>query len=89
MASLLAGPDFDLLPFDLISKRLAPKGRLVDGEDYAAALREELDLSEEGDEFIPTFQPAESLRILDPRVPEDAEAKIRARLGPFFNWREG
>lgn len=87
VGSMLAGPDFDMLPFDLISKDLARAGRLADAEDYAGILRESLDQNEEADEYSVSFLPSESLRILGAQVPEDAEAKIQARLGPFFNWK--
>lgn len=87
-AGMLGKPDFDLLPFDVISNLFAPQGRLEEGRDYARELREELDRSEEADEFAVTYAPTESLAILDPQVPDDAEAKIRARLAPFFNFRE-
>lgn len=86
--SMQAGPDYDMLPFDLVSKRLAPQGRLVDKEDYAEALREELEISEDADEFSVSYIPSDSLRILEAAVPDDAGAKIRLRLAPFFNWRE-
>lgn len=87
-ASMLGEPDFDLLPFDIISGKLAPNGRLLDGPDYAQAIREELDRSDEGDEQSTAPAYTESLAILDPGVPDDAEAKVRARLAPFFNFRE-
>jgi exodeoxyribonuclease V gamma subunit len=86
-ASMVSAPDFDMLPFALISDRLAPQGMLSDEGDYAAILREELDLSEDADEYSASYVPSESLRILNPEVPDDAERKIRARLGPFFNFR--
>src|SRR5690606_23831523 len=86
-ASIVSAPDFDMLPFPLISDRLAPKGMLADAGDYAAILREELELSGEADSFQASYVPTESLRILDPSVPADAERKIRLRLGPFFNFR--
>ncbi len=78
-------PDFDLLPFELIAKRLAPSGRLLDGENYAEALREEIEYAGESHDSS-AYQPNEGLRILNPSVPEDAERKIRARLERFFNF---
>lgn len=83
---IFTGRDFDLLPFDLIAKRLAPQGRLVDGVDYVQALRDELEFAEDAPDWFAPVLP-ESQILLDPEVPEDAERKIRARLGLFFNFK--
>jgi exodeoxyribonuclease V gamma subunit len=83
--AMLAGAGFDALPFDAIQKVLAPQNHLVRGIDYAAALREELEEDDEPE--WGAFPPPDSEVLLAPRVPDDAEAKIRARLGPFFNFR--
>jgi exodeoxyribonuclease V gamma subunit len=83
--AMLTGTDFDLLPFDAIQQALAPKGRLEAGLDYAAVLREELEDDDEPEWGALPVPDSETL--LAPRVPDDAEAKIRARLGPFFNWK--
>jgi hypothetical protein len=89
-AAMLAETDFDLLPFDAIAKRLAPQGRLIgglaEGRDYAELLREELEYAEDAPDFFAPAPP-ESRLLLDPAVPGDAEAKIRARLSPFFNFK--
>jgi hypothetical protein len=82
----LAGPDFDLLPFDAIAKHLLENGytwRLRADGDYAAILRDEI-ADSEGKEHA-AWKATESVRILSPRVPDDAFAKIHSRLGPFFN----
>ncbi|MDB5048275.1 MAG: hypothetical protein JWO30_1346 [Fibrobacteres bacterium] len=91
VGSILGDTDFDLLPFDLIAKRLAPQGRLIDGadrggEDYAQALRDELEFADDAPDYFAPALP-ESQLLLDPRVPADAEAKIRSRLGFFFNFK--
>jgi hypothetical protein len=83
--AMLDGADFDALPFDAIQKSLAPQNRLLTGIDYAAALREELENDDEPEWGAPV--PADSEVLLAPRVPDDAEAKIRARLEPFFNFK--
>ncbi len=95
ISSLLAGPDFDVLPFDAIATTLVEKigtrpgeGRLMDVQDpaeYAEALREELEETE-NDRFA-AWKPGPTARLLDGRVPDDAWRKIHARLEPFFNWR--
>jgi exodeoxyribonuclease V gamma subunit len=84
--AMLTDGDFDLLPFDAIARDLAPKGRLADGVDYAAALREAIEAQEDMPDWFAPDVP-ESQILLDPKVPEDAEAKIRARLSLFFNFR--
>ena len=96
LASMLTDTAFDLRPFELIAKRLAPQGRLPergsggapDGGslDFARILREELEAAEDAPDYSAPEIP-ESQILLDPRVPDDAEAKIRARLGPFFNFK--
>lgn len=83
--AMLEGTGFDALPFDAVHKLLAPQGRLLDGIDYAAALRAELEDPDEPEWGAPEEPESESL--LAPGVPDDAEAKIRARLGPFFNFK--
>ena len=92
IGDMLSGPDFDQLPFDLIADCLVEKrgsrkgeGRLREGVDCAEILREQLEAAEEDDRS--DFKPGESLKILAPKVPADAERKIRERLGPFFNWK--
>ena len=86
--SMLTGTDFDLLPFDLIAKELAPQGALIGGVDYAQALREGLDAAEDAPDWFAPGLP-ESQILLAPQVPDDAEAKIRSRLAPFFNFKPG
>jgi exodeoxyribonuclease V gamma subunit len=83
--AMLGGDDFDALPFDAIHKALAPQNYLLPGIDYAAALRQELEEDDEPE--WGALPPADSEVLLSPRVPDDAEAKIRARLGPFFNFK--
>jgi len=83
--AMLAGTGFDSLPFDAVRKVLAPQNRLLDGIDYAATLREELEDDDEPEWGASV--PPDSEVLLAPRVPDDAEAKIRARLGPFFNFK--
>jgi exodeoxyribonuclease V gamma subunit len=84
--AMITGLDFDLLPFDIIAKRLAPQGRLADGVDYAQAIRDELEFAEDAPDRLAPEIP-ESQALLDPRVPDDAEEKIRRRLSLFFNFR--
>lgn len=84
----LAGPDFDLLPFDYIARFLMEgkqKYRLRPDTDYAGILRDELE-ENEGKEWAP-WKPPETVRILDPEVPADAFHKIQSRLSSFFNWK--
>jgi hypothetical protein len=83
--AMLAGTGFDALPFDPIHRLLAPQGRLLDGIDYASVLRAELVDPDEPEWGAPEVPESEAL--LAPRVPDDAEAKIRARLGLFFNFK--
>lgn len=83
--AMLAGSGFDALPFDLIHKLLAPQGRLLDGVDYAQILRAELEDPDEPEWGTP--ETPESETLLSPKVPDDAEGKIRARLGLFFNFK--
>jgi hypothetical protein len=83
--SMLEGTGFDALPFDAIHKLLAPQGRLADGIDYAETLRAELEDPDEP-EWGAAAPPA-SETLLAPAVPDDAEAKIRARFGLFFNFK--
>ena len=89
LEAMLAGPDYDLLPFDLIAQSLTKGNRLVDAADFAQTLRDECEYAEEAADwaaFTSAYTPTESMRLLDPKVPEDAEAKIRARLASFFNF---
>lgn len=96
LADMLAGPDFDLLPFDAIAATLIEKlgsrpgeGRLKEVRDpgeFADILREEIEGTEGQDRFA-AWRPGPTVRLLDGEVPADAYAKIHARLGPFFNWR--
>ncbi|MDB5105116.1 MAG: Exodeoxyribonuclease, partial [Fibrobacteres bacterium] len=86
LTDMLTGTDFDLLPFDAIAAKLARKGFLESGPDYAQVLRDELEFADENPDFFGAETP-ESQVLLDPQVPADAEAKIRARLGPFFNFK--
>jgi exodeoxyribonuclease V gamma subunit len=89
--AFLAGPDFDLLPFDAIVACLMEGPqlyRLKADPDYAGLLREELDESEGKGEWA-AWKAPETVRILDPRVPDDAFDKVQRRLGPFFNWVPG
>ncbi|MDQ3002737.1 MAG: exodeoxyribonuclease V subunit gamma [Fibrobacterota bacterium] len=86
LESVLTGGDFDLLPFDVIVKSLAPHGRLPDHADFAQTLRDELEYAEDAPDWFAPALP-ESQVLLDPRVPDDAEAKIRARLTAFFNFK--
>ena len=85
-AAMLTDRDFDLLPFELIAGALAPKGALLDGVDYAESLRTALEDAEDGPDWF-AAELSESQVLLAPKVPDDAEAKIRARLGVFFNFR--
>jgi exodeoxyribonuclease V gamma subunit len=87
-APMLTGTDFDLLPFDLIAKELAPQGALVEGVDYARVLREGLEDAADSPDWFARDLP-ESQILLNPRVPDDAEAKIRRRLACFFNFKPG
>jgi|GEM_PF-2274814 len=87
-APMLTGTDFDLLPFDRIAKDLAPKGALVDGVDYAQVLRDGLEDAEDSPDWFAPDLP-ESQILLGPKVPDDAEAKIRRRLAFFFNFKPG
>ncbi len=84
--TMLTGTDFDLLPFDLIAKELAPQGGLIDGVDYAHTLREGLEAAEDAPDWFAPYLP-ESQILLAPQVPDDAEAKIRRRLAFFFNFK--
>jgi exodeoxyribonuclease V gamma subunit len=84
--AMLTDRDFDLLPFELIAGTLAPKGALLDGVDYAESLRTAIEDAEDGPDWFAPDLP-ESQVLLAPKVPDDAEAKIRARLGPFFNFK--
>jgi hypothetical protein len=91
---MLSGPDFDLLPFDAIAETLVQKigtrpgeGCLKEVEDtaqYASELGNRIE--DMADEFRPPWKPGPTMALLEPTVPEDAWAKIRQRLGPFFNW---
>ena len=84
--AMLAGTGFDMLPFDIIARILAPANRLEDGVDYVQAIREELDFADE----VPFWNATPvtgSQELLDPQVPADAEAKIRSRLEVFFNFK--
>jgi hypothetical protein len=85
-SAMLTGRDFDLLPFETIAGTLAPKGALLDGVDYAGSLRTAIEDAEDGPDWFAPELP-ESQILLAPRVPDDAEAKIRARLGLFFNFK--
>ena len=84
--TMLTGTDFDLLPFDLIAQDLAPQHGLISGVDYAQTLRAGLEAAEDAPEWFAPYLP-ESQVLLDPQVPDDAEAKIRRRLAPFFNFK--
>ncbi|MEO6095877.1 MAG: exodeoxyribonuclease V subunit gamma [Fibrobacteria bacterium] len=86
--SMLTGTDFDLLPFDLIAGELAPQGALLDGHDYAQILRASLEDAADSPDWFARDLP-ESQVLLNPRVPDDAEAKIRSRLAIFFNFKPG
>jgi exodeoxyribonuclease V gamma subunit len=81
---MLEGNGFDALPFESIERLFAPQRRLVDGIDYAAALRAELE--DPDDPEWGAAPPPYSEKLLSPLVPDDAEAKIRARLSLFFNF---
>ncbi len=86
LESMLGEMDFDLLPFELIAKHLAGKNQLTSMLDYTETLRDALDALEENPGNFPEFTLSESMKFLEPQVPEDAEAKIRSRLELFFNF---
>ncbi len=82
---MLHGKDFDLLPFDLIAKELAPERRLKSNVDYTETLRLALEFQEENPEWNAPKLPNSQV-LLNPQVPGDAEEKIRRRLSVFFNF---
>jgi hypothetical protein len=76
---------FDWLPLDLIvaDKRLKEAylledKALPDPQDYARLFRERIE--EDGEKEHPDYRAMKLLEIVEPRVPEDALAKVRRRF---------
>jgi len=83
--ALFNGDDFDLLPFSIIEAKLTKDNQLLKNIDFRQELLVQIEEIEDLNSDYPIYKPTETISLIDPKIPDDANQKIQQRFSLFFN----